>query len=265
MASERASGRDSASSPLSHGSDAYTASELMVCAAARTLGNGQVVFVGIGLPNQACNLARRLHAPDLVLVYESGAVGAVPDRLPVSIGDPSLVTGSLAVVPMTDIFWNLLQGGHIDVGFLQGAEIDRHGNLNTTVIGDYRSPEVRLPGSGGACEIAILARQVVVIMPQTRRSFRERVGFVTSPGHLDGGDARARLGYPGAGPTRVITDLGTYRFVDGEMELLTLHPGVELATVRAATGWELRVAEPLGVTPPPSAGELAALRALGAG
>jgi glutaconate CoA-transferase subunit B len=234
--------------------------ELMVCAAARTLRDHQVVFVGIGLPNQACNLARRLQAPDLVLIYESGAVGAVPDRLPVSIGDPALVTGSLAVVPMTDIFWNLLQGGHIAVGFLQGAEIDRHGNLNTTVIGDYEHPDVRLPGSGGACEIAILAREVVIIMPQTKRSFRERVGFVTSPGHLDGGDARARLGYPGAGPTRVITDLGVYGFVDGEMTLESVHPGVSVDEVRAATGWELRVSSSLASTPVPTAEELAALR-----
>lgn len=236
--------------------------ELMVCAAARTLRNHQVVFVGIGLPNQVCNLARRLQAPNLVLIYESGAVGAVPDRLPVSIGDPALVTGSLAVVPMTDIFWNLLQGGHIAVGFLQGAEIDRHGNLNTTVIGDYEQPDVRLPGSGGACEIAILAREVVVIMPQAKRSFRERVGFVTSPGHLDGGDARARLGYPGAGPTRVITDLGVYGFVDGEMTLESVHPGVSVDEVRAATGWDLRVSTSLATTPVPTDEELSALRSL---
>jgi glutaconate CoA-transferase subunit B len=241
---------------------AYTASDLMVCAAARTLRDGQVVFVGIGLPNQVCNLARRLHAPGIVLVYESGAVGAVPERLPVSIGDPSLATGSLAVVPMTDIFWYLLQGGHIDVGFLQGAEIDRGGNLNTTVIGDYAQPTVRLPGSGGACEIAILAREVTVIMPQTRRSFREQVGFVTSPGHLGGGEARRRLGYPGAGPTRVITDLATYGFAGGEMTLVSLHPGVTLEEVRAATGWELAVPDEIETTAPPTAAELATLRGL---
>lgn len=241
---------------------AYTASELMVCAAARTLVDRQTVFVGIGLPNQACNLARRLHAPELLMIYESGAVGAVPERLPVSIGDPSLVTGALAVVSMGDVFWRLLQGGRIDVGFLQGAEIDRFGNLNTTVIGDYAQPQVRLPGSGGACEIAILAREVVVVMPQTRRSFPQRVGFVTSPGHLDGGDARRRAGYPGAGPTRVVTDLGTYHFDAGEMVLASVHPGVSVEQVLAATGWELRVDDPLPVTSPPSQAELAALRAL---
>ena len=243
----------------------YTAQELMVCAAARALADRQVVFVGIGLPNQVCNLARRLQAPNLVLIYESGAVGAVPERLPVSIGDPALVTGSLAVVPMSDVFWRLLQGGHIDVGFLQGAEIDRFGNLNTTVIGDYAHPQVRLPGSGGACEIAILAKEVVVVMPQTRRSFPERVDFLTSPGHLDGGDARQRAGYPGAGPTRVLTDLGVYGFVAGEMTLESLHPGVTIEQVRAATGWELRVAESLTTTAVPTKEELDVLRRLTGG
>lgn len=241
------------------------ASDLMICAAARTLTDGQVVFVGIGLPNLAANLARRLHAPNLVLIYESGAVGAVPDRLPVSIGDPSLVTGSLAVVPMTDIFFNLLQGGHIAVGFLQGAELDRHGNLNTTVIGDYAAPTTRLPGSGGACEIAIHAHEVVIIMPQTRRSFRDQVSFVTSPGHRASGKTRRELGYPGAGPVKVISDLGVYGFRDGEMLLETLHPGVELATVREATGWDLQHLEPLPTTAPPTAAELAALAALRGG
>src|ERR1700741_229757 len=151
----------------------FTANELMVCEAARQLRDGEVVFVGIGLPNLACNLARRLHAPDLVLVYESGAVGAEPKRLPISIGDPSLVTGSLSVCSMFDIFSYYLQGGLIDVGFLQGAQIDRFGNLNTTVVGNYVWPEVRLPGSGGACEIAILAKRVLVIAPQTKRCFPE--------------------------------------------------------------------------------------------
>src|SRR4051812_47383492 len=177
----------------------YNTDELMVCQAARQLCDGEVVFVGIGLPNLACNLARRRHAPNLVLVYESGAVGATPERLPVSIGDPALVTNSLSVCSMFDIFNYYLQGGIIDVGFLQGAQIDRFGNLNTTVVGNYEKPTVRLPGSGGACEIAVLARKVFVIAPQTKRSFPEKVDFITSPGHVDGPSTRQKLGMPGAG------------------------------------------------------------------
>src|SRR5213594_1120977 len=157
---------------------------MMASVAARELADGEVVFVGIGLPNLACNLARATHAPNLVLIYESGAVGASPSRLPVSIGDPALVTGSLMVCGMADVFQLLLQNGRIEVGFLGGAQVDRYGSINTTVIGDYARPTVRLPGSGGACEIAINARRIFVIMPQTRRSFVERVDFVTSPGHL---------------------------------------------------------------------------------
>jgi glutaconate CoA-transferase, subunit B len=244
------------------GGDGWTATELMVCAAARALRDGQVVFVGIGLPNLACNLARRLHAPNLVLIYESGAVGAVPDRLPVSIGDPSLVTDALGVCSMADVFYLYLQGGRIDVGFLQGAQIDRFGSLNTTVIGDYASPTVRLPGSGGACEIAALAREVVVIAPQSPRSFPERLDFVTSPGHVDGPDGRARLGMPGGGPSLVVTQLGCYRFQDEEMELVSLHPGATLADVRAAMGWEPRLAPGLVQTAPPTGDELRVLRAL---
>ena len=170
----------------------FTPSELMVSAAARELRDGEVVFVGIGLPNLACNLARRLHAPNLVLIYESGAVGAVPERIPVSIGDPALVTNSIAVASMSEIFYNYLQGGKIDVGFLQGAQIDRCGNLNTTVIGDYAHPKVRLPGSGGACEIAINARRVLCIAAQSKKSFPAKIDFVTSPGHLAGPATRER-------------------------------------------------------------------------
>jgi glutaconate CoA-transferase subunit B len=238
----------------------YSSSELMVCRAARQLADGQVVFVGIGLPNLACNLARRLHAPGLVLIYESGAVGAVPDRLPISIGDPALVTNSASVCSMLDVFGAYLQGGRIDVGFLQGAQIDRFGNINTTVIGDYAAPSVRLPGSGGACEIAILAREVIVVAPQTRRSFPERVDFVTSPGFVDGPGARERLGMPGRGPSAVITDLGCYTFVEGEMTLASLHPGRTLDDVRANIGWEVRVAPDLSITPEPTAEELRIIR-----
>jgi glutaconate CoA-transferase, subunit B len=238
----------------------YTANELMVCQAARQLRDGETVFVGIGLPNLACNLARRLHAPRLVLVYESGAVGAVPERLPISIGDPALVTDSLSVCSMFDIFSYYLQGGLIDVGFLQGAQIDRFGNLNTTVVGDYAKPAVRLPGSGGACEIAILARRVLVIAPQSKRSFPERVDFITSPGFVDGAHARARLGMPGSGPQMVITNLGCYEFEDGEMMLTSLHPGVALDEVRAAVGWNVRVSARLKTTDPPAPEELRIIR-----
>lgn len=238
----------------------YTPSELMVSAAARELRDGEVVFVGIGLPNLACNLARRLHAPNLVLIYESGAVGAVPERIPVSIGDPALVTNSIAVASMSEIFFNYLQGGKIDVGFLQGAQIDRWGNLNTTVIGDYARPKVRLPGSGGACEIAINASRVLCIAAQSKKSFPAKIDFVTSPGHLTGGDARARLGMRGAGPQRVITDLALYDFEDGEMRVVSLHPGVTLDRVRENLGWEPRTAPDLATTAPPSEAELHLLR-----
>jgi glutaconate CoA-transferase subunit B len=238
----------------------YTANELMVCQAARQLRDGEVVFVGIGLPNLACNLARHLHAPSLVLIYESGAVGAVPERLPISIGDPSLVTNSLSVCSMFDIFSFYLQGGLIDVGFLQGAQIDRFGNLNTTVVGNYARPAVRLPGSGGACEIAILAKRVLVIAPQTKRGFPERVDFITSPGFIDGPGARRSLGLTGGGPAMVITDLGCYEFTDGEMILTSLHPGCTLEQVRNNTGWNVRVSPDPRTTDEPTSEELRIVR-----
>ena len=238
----------------------YSPSELMVCQAARQLRDREVVFVGIGLPNLACNLARRLQAPGLVLIYESGAVGATPDRVPVSIGDPTLVTDSLSVCPMVDVFYHYLQGGRIDVGFLQGAQIDRFGNLNTTVIGDYHQPRVRLPGSGGACEIAIHAKKVLIIAQQSRRSFPERLDFLTSVGHLDGSGGRQGLGMPGGGPAMVITDLGCYEFEQGEMVLTSLHPGVAEEEVRDTLGWDPRISPRLHTTEPPSAEELRLLR-----
>ena len=238
----------------------FTPNELMVCEAARQLRDGEVVFVGIGLPNLACNLARRLHAPKLVLVYESGAIGADPKRLPISIGDPSLVTDSLSVCSMFDVFTYYLQGGLIDVGFLQGSQIDRFGNLNTTVVGDYRQPKVRLPGSGGACEIAIHAKRVFVITPQRKRSFPERVDFITSPGFVDGPSTRKELGMPGAGPKLVITNLGCYEFVDGEMVLRSLHPGCTLEQVCENTGWEVRISSNLATTRIPEQEELRIIR-----
>ena len=234
----------------------------MTAVAARELRDGEVVFVGIGLPNLACNLARATHAPNLVLIYESGAVGAVPERLPVSIGDPALVTGSLMVCGMADVFQSLLQNGRIEVGFLGSAQIDRFGNINTTVVGTYDRPAVRLPGSGGAAEIAIHARRTVVISRLDRRAFPEAVDFITSPGHYAKGRSRREHGMPGAGPTKVVTDKAILEVngVSGELELAALYPGVEIAEVAAGIGWQLRSRERLAAVEPPSERELRLLR-----
>ena len=220
---------------------AATPDELMIAAAAAELAGVRTVFVGIGLPNAAANLARRSVAPDLELIYESGVVGARPTRLPDSIGDPALVSGAAATMSMRDLFGGFLQGGRIEVGMLGAAQIDRWGNLNTTVIGPYDRPRVRLPGSGGACEIALNARRVIVVMSQSSRSFVERVDFVTSPGHRRPDGSGSRPAWAGAGPTAVVTQLGVYHFgADGEMELVGLHPGVDEGTVDAGTGWPMR-------------------------
>ena len=242
-----------------------TPSEMMIVAAARALAGTRTVFVGVGLPNSACNLARRTVAPDLELIYESGVFGARPARLPLSIGDPTLVSGATSVCSMADLFGLYLQGGRVEVAFLGGAQIDRFGNLNTTVIGDWTHPKVRLPGSGGACEIAINAQQVFVIMRLRRRAFVEQLDFLTSPGHLGGAGERAKLGLPGNGPQLAITDRCVFRF-DGEssgsreMVLSTLHPGVGLDEVQAEVGWELKVASDLAETEPPTEEELRLLR-----
>src|SRR2546428_11608297 len=181
---------------------------MMATVAARELRDGEVVCVGIGLPNLACNLARATHAPNLVLIYESGAVGAVPERLPVSIGDPALVTGSLMVCGMADVFQLFLQNGRIEVGFLGGAQVDRYGNINSTMIGTYERPAVRLPGSGGAAEIAVHAQRTLIVAKLNPRAFPERVDFITSPGQRPDGKRRRGLGMPGAGPGKGITDKG---------------------------------------------------------
>lgn len=240
----------------------YSPSEMMAAVAARELANREVVFVGIGLPNLACNLARALQAPDLVLIYESGAVGAVPERLPVSIGDPSLVTGSLMVCSMADVFQLFLQNGRIEVGFLGGAQIDRFGNINTTVIGDYQRPKVRLPGSGGAAEIAVHAQRVLIISRLNPRAFPAELDFVTSPGQRSKGKSRAELGMPGAGPVKVITDKGILErdSASGEMTLTALYPGVTVDEVKAGVGWQLQVRERLDLLEPPTAKELDLLR-----
>ncbi|HWA57242.1 MAG TPA: CoA-transferase [Gemmatimonadales bacterium] len=239
----------------------YSPSEMMAAVAARELGNREVVFVGIGLPNLACNLARALQAPDLVLIYESGAVGAVPERLPVSIGDPSLVTGSLMVCSMADVFQLFLQNGKIEVGFLGGAQIDRWGNINTTVIGSYEKPKVRLPGSGGAAEIAIHAQRVLIISRLNPRAFPAELDFLTSPGQRARGKSRKELGMPGAGPVKVITDKGVLeRDETGEMVLTGLYPGVTADEVKAGVGWPLKVRDRLDQLTPPSEKELDLLR-----
>jgi glutaconate CoA-transferase subunit B len=240
----------------------YTPSEMMIVAAARALAGVHVVFVGVGLPNIACNLARHTVAPDLELIYESGVYGARPARSPLSIGDPTLVSGATSVCSMADLFGLYLQAGRVDVAFLGGAQIDRFGNLNTTIIGDYARPKVRLPGSGGACEIAINARQVFIIMRLAKRAFVERVDFVTSPGYLGGMGERAALGMPGGGPRWVFTDKCVFRFDEArkEMVLSGLHPGVEQGDVRAEVGWEMDIAPDLGRTPPPTSEELRLLR-----
>ncbi len=256
----------------------YTPSEMMIVTAARALAGVRTVFVGVGLPNSACNLARRTVASDLELIYESGVYGARPARLPLSIGDPTLISGATSVCSMADLFGLYLQGGRVEVAFLGGAQIDRFGNLNTTVIGDgstelaevWGHPKVRLPGSGGACEIAINAQQVFVIMRLRRRAFVERLDFLTSPGHLSGSGERAALGLPGSGPQLVVTDKCTFRFDKeaGEVLLESLHPGVSLAEVQAEVGWELKrcpepvegIAVGLAETEPPTEEDLRLLR-----
>jgi glutaconate CoA-transferase, subunit B len=240
----------------------YTPNEMMAVTAARALENGEVVFVGIGLPNLACNLARATHAPDLVLIYESGAVGAVPERLPVSIGDPALVTGSLMVASMADIFQYMLQNRRIEVGFLGAAQIDRWGNINTTVIGDYASPTVRLPGAGGAAEMASHAHRTIVIAKLGPRTFPADVDFVTTPGHRYHGVPRSAPSLPGAGPIMVITDMGILEAdaASGELELAALYPGVTAESFARGVGWPLRVRASLRDVAPPTARDLELLR-----
>ncbi len=228
----------------------YTPDEMMAVEASRRLTSGNICFVGIGLPSVAANLARRTHAPGCVLVYESGTIGAKPTRLPLSIGDGELAETADSVVSVPEMFAYWLQGGRIDVGFLGAAQIDRHGNLNSTVIGDYSSPDVRLPGGGGAPEIASSVKDVFVMLRQSPRSFVDQLDFTTSRGD------RVRV---------VVTNLGILEPRESELTLTLVHPGVRIDDVRAATGWDLAIADEVGETSPPTGGELAALRSLEAG
>lgn len=250
--------------PVADGGDEpaadYTETELMLVRSAQELRDDDTVLVGVGVPNLACNLAKRTHAPNLQMVYESGTVDSNPSRLPLSIGDPVLATDARSIVPMEQAFGRYLQAGRVDVGFLGGAQIDRYGNINSTVIGEYDDPTVRLPGSGGACEIASNTHRTIVITPHTARRFPPEVDFVTSPGYVDGLETREELGLRG-GPEVVVTDKAVMRFDDtGEMYVESLHPGVTESAVREATGWDVAFADTVTETPPPTAEEIRIVR-----
>ena len=236
----------------------------MTVAASRLLANGAVCFVGIGLPSTAANLARLTHAPDIVLIYESGPIGAKPEVLPLSIGDGDLAEHADTVVSTPEIFRYWLQGGRVDVGFLGAAQIDRFANINTTVIGDYKKPATRLPGAGGAPEIASCAKEVVLVLKQSARAFVRKLDFLTSVGHLGGGDSRKKLGLPGKGPVAVVTDLCLMKPDETTKELTVtqLHPGVTREQVRKAAEWEIRFAPDVRETPLPTDEELSVLRDL---
>jgi len=238
---------------------------MMTVTAARGLRDGMTCFVGIGLPSEAANLARTTHAPNLVLIYESGTIGAKPGALPLSIGDGVLAETADSVVSVPEIFNYWLQSGRIDVGFLGAAQLDKFGNINTTVIGaDYANPVVRLPGAGGAPEIAAACKEVIVVIRQSPRTFVERVDFVTSVGFGDGTGSRQRLGLTGAGPSRIITDLGVLQPdpETSELMLTGIYPGRSVEKINDSTGWELRVSADLKELAPPSEAELTALRRL---
>ena len=240
----------------------YTADEMMTIAAARMIRNDRRLFVGVGLPSAAANVARTTHAPDTVLIYESGTIGAKPHVLPLAIGGSELAETCDALVSITEVLAYWLQGGRIDLGFLGAAQIDRFANINTTVIGDYRRPRVRLPGAGGAPEIATSCTEVLITLRQNKRAFVKKLDFVTSVGHLDGGNSRDRLNLPGKGPCGVITDLGilTPDAETKELTLTSVHPGINVEDVIEATGWKLKVASDLATTPVPTEGELEVLR-----
>ncbi|MFD1694544.1 CoA-transferase subunit beta [Roseibium aestuarii] len=243
---------------------AFTPTEMMTVAAARALKNDDVCFVGIGAPSAACNLARLTHAPDITLIYESGTIGTAPDVLPLSIGDGELCDTALTTVSVPEMFRYWLQGGRITVGFLGGAQLDKFGNINTTVVGDYDKPKVRLPGGGGAPEIAVSCGEIFITMKQSLRGFVDKLDFITSLGHGKGGNDRAAHGVTTKGPTRLITDLAIWE-PDPETKEFTvtsLHQGVTREQVSATVGWAAKFAAEVGETPVPTAEELEVLRDL---
>lgn len=242
----------------------FTPDEMMTITAARVLRNEDVCFVGIGAPSAACNVARLTHAPDITLIYESGTIGTAPDVLPLSIGDGELCDTALTTVPVPEMFRYWLQGGWITVGFLGAAQLDRFGNINTTVIGDYHNPKTRLPGGGGAPEIAASSQEIYITMKQSKRGFVDTIDFFTSFGHGEGGDHRQRLGMTTKGPTLLVTDLGIWK-PDPETKEFTvtsLHPGVTRDQMQETVGWQIRYARAVEETPAPTAEELTVLRDL---
>ena len=245
-------------------SQTYTSTEMMTIAASRALKNTDVCFVGIGAPSAACNLARLTHAPDITLIYESGTLATKPTILPLSIGDGELCDTALTTVSVPEMFRYWLQGGRVTVGFLGGAQIDKFANLNTTVVGDYAKPKTRLPGGGGAPEIATSSGEIFIIMKQTKRGFVDKIDFFTSLGHGEGGDHRARLGVKTKGPTKLITDLCVFEPdpASKEMSVVSIHPSVTREAIDANTGWKVRYANSVVETPAPTAAELEALRAI---
>jgi len=242
----------------------YTSNEMMVVTASRFLKDGAIVFIGIGLPSLAANLARRLHAPNISMIYESGTLDTKPDRPPLSIGDDELSRTALSVVSVPEMFQYWLQGGKIEIGFLGAAQIDKFGNLNTTVIGDYDNPKVRLPGAGGAPEIAGFCDHTIIMLKQSKRNFVEKLDFVTTVGYGKGGDDISQLGFTGAGPKAIITDLGILEPdpVSKEFILTHVHKGIGVDMVIEATGWPLRVKDKLKITEEPGSDEIKVLREL---
>jgi glutaconate CoA-transferase, subunit B len=242
----------------------FTPDEMMTIAAARALSNEDVCFVGIGAPSAACNVARLTHAPDITLIYESGTIGTAPDVLPLSIGDGELSETAVTTVSVPEMFRYWLQGGRVTIGFLGAAQLDRFGNINTTVIGDYHHPKTRLPGGGGAPEIASSCGEIYITLKQSKRAMVEKIDFFTSFGHGDGGNAREKLGLSTKGPTLLITDLAIWKAdpVSREFVVTSLHPGVTREQVQDTCGWTVRFADRLDTTPAPTATELQTLRDL---
>jgi len=242
----------------------YTSNEMMTIAAARALSNDDVCFVGIGAPSAACNVARLTHAPDITLIYESGTIGTKPDVLPLSIGDGELCDTAVTTVAVPEMFRYWLQGGRITIGFLGAAQLDKFGNINTTVIGDYDHPKTRLPGGGGAPEIATSSGEIYITMVQSRRGMVDKIDFFTSFGHGDGGDHRQRLGIDTKGPTLLITDLAIWKPdpITKEFTVVSMHPGVTREKVQETCGWPVKFADSMEETPPPTGLELTTLRDL---